>query len=104
MNAKLTLGLLLLMAGGLIYAGTHHQQERLSEPQARHEPGRRLSHLHGRAPPLPGTVRGWAAAGTSQPDTTGSADDGLHEARIMAARKDSVRAGRTGGWGLCGSN
>ncbi len=52
MNGKVALGVLLLMAGGLIYAASHHQQEaaQSSVPQEFRGEGTRLSHADGMAP------------------------------------------------------
>src|SRR5688572_16383586 len=49
MNGKVALGVLLLMAGGLIYAASHHQQEaaQSSVPQEFRGEGTRLSHADG---------------------------------------------------------
>ncbi len=52
MNSKVALGLLLLMAGGLIYAASHHQQEtaQSSMPREFQGEGTRLSHADGASP------------------------------------------------------
>jgi len=102
MNGKLTLGLLLLMAGGLIYAGSHHQ-DAWNTRQARHEPGRRLSHVDGHR------LRRHAAGQSARPsDAVPLQDDAADEAhssqraaRVAGLWRDS---GGMGGWGLCGSD
>ena len=102
MNGKMTLGLLLLMAGGLIYAGSHHQGAWNSR-QASHGAGRRLSHVD--------SQRLWRHAGEQSmrssdaaptPDgTVDAAHLGRRDARIAGLWKES---GGMGGWGLCGSD